>query len=138
MPKSARVLIAVLTGIILILMGVILYAVRDKGMATTPGTTTTPAATSTSQQQQNTATTTDTAPFATDTTNRDCLIRSENFFETKRAGDVNLYSASWVAYYEQSSGMCFVQITSNNGVAVYSVDNGYQYKLQGSTFAPLR
>jgi hypothetical protein len=31
-----------------------------------------------------------------------------------------------------------VQITSLNGVAVYSVDNGYQYKLQGNVFMELK
>jgi hypothetical protein len=140
MSPSAKTLIGALVIIILILLGVIIYGLREKPTDVLTGTNETPTATTTpTTPSQNTPTTpTNTAPFATETTNRPCLIQAENFFEKKRAEDPNMYSGTWVAYYEKSSGMCFIQISNLNGVAVYSADNGYLYRFEGGVFMPLR
>jgi hypothetical protein len=71
-----------------------------------------------------------TAPES-NTTNHDCLISAETFFEKKRAGDVDLLGADWDAHFEASSGICFVQFTTG---AIYDVTTGDAYRLQGSTY----
>lgn len=73
------------------------------------------------------------APFSQGSAgvNRDCLISAENFYEAKRATDLELYSSSWEAHYEESSRMCFVQI--NKGI-IYDVATGNQYRLNGNVF----
>ncbi len=52
--------------------------------------------------------------------NRECLLSAERFFETKRSQDIELYSATWNEYYDESSGTCYVQIQGN----IYDVKTG--------------
>lgn len=52
--------------------------------------------------------------------NRECLLSAESFFETKRSQDLELYSATWNEYYDESSGTCYVQIQGN----IYDVKTG--------------
>lgn len=52
--------------------------------------------------------------------NRECLLSAESFFETKRSQDIELYSADWNEYYDESSGTCYVQIQGN----IYDVKTG--------------
>lgn len=78
--------------------------------------------------------------------NRDCMVAAENFFEQIRAKNIDLYSATWNEYYEESSGICFVGIKFGgwessfnfedytSGGLIYNVKTGEIYHLVDGVF----
>lgn len=112
--------------VIVILLAIIGYLVYDK-INTTPVVV----------QQEQKQVPAQSAPQASQTapqsngTNHDCLIAAENFFEKKRATDVDLLGADWDAHFEASTGICFVTFTTG---AIYDVATGNAYHLQGSAY----
>jgi hypothetical protein len=113
--------------IFIVLIAIIGYLVYDKMTAQT--------AVAPQEQKQvqaeTPATTTPKKVPLSNTSDHDCLISAENFFEKKRAGDVDLLGADWDAYLDASTGICFVKITDGS---IYDTATGDRYRLQGTTY----
>jgi hypothetical protein len=113
--------------IFIVLIAIIGYLVYDKMTAQT--------AVAPQEQKQvqaeTPATTTPKKVPVTDTSNHDCLISAENFFEKKRGQDVDLLGADWDAYFDASTGICFVKITDGS---IYNTATGEVYHMEGSAF----
>lgn len=113
----------IVIGIVAILA--IVYVSHNKRVST-------PTVTPQKQVQTETPATTTTkkAPL-TPTTNHDCMISAENFFEKKRAQNVDLLGADWDAYLDTSTGICFVKITNGS---IYDTATGEVYHMEGNVF----